>query len=192
MPNENVTVNRAAPTIVTLASDAVVLGGSVRDTATLSGGASPTGTITFNVFGPDNATCSGTPASTSTRTVSDNGSYTSDPYTPAATGRYRFVATYSGDANNAPAGPTACDDPNEDVDVTPVGATTTTTSTPGATTTTPGTQPPAVLGTQLTLPRTGAGVAAMSLVALIVMLSGGLLTVVTLRRRVTPEPPPEG
>lgn len=167
----------------------MALGGSIRDTAILAGGVNPTGTITFAVFGPDNATCAGTAASTSTRPVNGNGSYISEPYTPTATGKYRFVATYGGDANNSAAGPTACNDPDEDVDVTAVPTTTTTPPSVSGSTTTP----PTVQGTLLTLPRTGAAVAAMSLVAVIVMLAGGILTVVALRRRVTPvEPPREG
>ena len=103
----------ANPTIVTHASAPVPVGGTITDTATLAGGVNPTGTITFQVFGPNNATCAGIPAFTSTKTVAGNGNYTSDPFTVPAAGSYRFVATYSGDANNSPAGPTACPDANE-------------------------------------------------------------------------------
>ena len=112
-PAEAVVVSTGNPTIVTHASAPVTVGGTITDTATLAGGANPTGTITFEVFGPDNATCSGIPAFTSTKTVSGDGNYTSDPFTVPAAGAYRFVATYSGDANNSPAGPTACSDANE-------------------------------------------------------------------------------
>jgi uncharacterized repeat protein (TIGR01451 family) len=110
----------ATPTIATQASPSVPVGGQITDTGTLSGGTNPTGTITFTLFGPNDLTCSGTPAFTSTKTVSGNGSVTSDPFTPTAAGAYSWRAAYSGDANNPAAGPTACVDPAEAVVVTPV------------------------------------------------------------------------
>ncbi len=112
-PAESVVVSLANVTIVTHASSPVTVGGTVTDTATLAGGVSPTGTITFDVFGPNNATCTGIPAFTSVQTVNGNGNYTSSAFTVPAVGSYRFVATYSGDANNSPAGPTSCSDANE-------------------------------------------------------------------------------
>jgi hypothetical protein len=87
-------------------------GGGIADTANLVGGNAPTGTITFGLFGPDNSNCSGTAVFTSTPTVAGNGSYSSDPYTAVVAGTYRWVASYSGDANNNPA-TTACNDVNE-------------------------------------------------------------------------------
>jgi Bacterial Ig-like domain (group 3) len=108
-------VVKANPGIVTLVSSAsITIGASVTDTATLSGGNNPTGTITFTVFGPDNATCSGTGTTVSTETVNGNGNYTSDPFTPGAPGTYRWIASYSGDGNNE-AATTACNDPGETV-----------------------------------------------------------------------------
>ena len=112
-PAEAVVVSTANPTIVTAASPSVPVGGNITDTATLAGGVNPTGTITFQVFGPNNNTCAGIPAFTSTKAVAGNGNYTSAPFATPASGTYRFVATYSGDANNSPAGPTACLDPAE-------------------------------------------------------------------------------
>jgi hypothetical protein len=90
----------------------------VTDTAVLSGGQSPTGTITFSLYGPDNPTCGGAPAFSTSEAVAGNGTYTSDPFTPTASGTYRWVATYSGDANNTPVS-TACGDPAETVVVAP-------------------------------------------------------------------------
>lgn len=105
----------ATPAIVTQVSDAAItIGDSVTDTATLSGGVSPTGTITFNVYGPNDATCSGTATLVSTETVNGNGNYTSDSFTPPAVGTYLWIASYSGDANNA-AVSGACNDANETV-----------------------------------------------------------------------------
>ena len=103
-------------TLTTQASAAVQLGGLIHDTATLSGGVAPTGTITFQLFGPNDATCASAPAFTSTVTVSGNGSYASTNFTPTSTGTYRWTAAYSGDAANV-AAVTACNDTNEDVTV---------------------------------------------------------------------------
>jgi hypothetical protein len=105
----------------------------VTDTATLSGGAGPTGTITFSLYGPDDATCNGTPASTSTKTVNSSGDYTSDAAAPSAAGTYRWTAAYSGDANNHPA-VTACNDSDGSVVVT--GSPTATTNAASSVTTT--------------------------------------------------------
>jgi hypothetical protein len=66
------------------------------------------------VYGPNDATCSGAAAFTSTVTVSGNGSYTSAAFTPSAVGTYRWIAAYSGDARNLPSSG-ACGDPNEEV-----------------------------------------------------------------------------
>ena len=124
---ESVTVTQAAPTITTTASASVPAGGTISDSAVLAGGFSPTGTITFTVFGPNNATCTGTPFATSTVTVTGNGTYPSGPFTAAGAGTYRFVAVYSGDVNNASVA-SACGAANEAVTVTPAAPTITTTA----------------------------------------------------------------
>jgi hypothetical protein len=109
---------KASPTLITQASPSVLLGGPVYDTATLSGGNTPTGTITFRVYGPNDANCAGAPAFTTSASVTGNGNYTSASFTPPATGTYRWTAEYSGDAkNNGAASP--CDASNESVTVTP-------------------------------------------------------------------------
>ncbi|MGI8778285.1 MAG: hypothetical protein ACR2LJ_13100 [Acidimicrobiales bacterium] len=123
-PAEQVLVT-AVPTLTTTASATVPEGGTIHDTATLSGGITPTGTITFDLFGPDDTTCARPPIDTSTVNVAGNGSYPSPGFVtqingPAGPGIYRYVARYSGDANNAPVGPTACGDPAEAVVVTNV------------------------------------------------------------------------
>ncbi|MGH2719065.1 MAG: hypothetical protein ACRDJU_10840, partial [Actinomycetota bacterium] len=96
---------KSQPTLTTQASPSAPLGASVSATATLAFGTSPTGTILFSVYGPDNASCSGAPEVTSTATVSGNGSYASANYTPTGNGISRFTASYSGDASNFPVGP---------------------------------------------------------------------------------------
>jgi hypothetical protein len=108
-------VPKARTKILTkVSADAITIGGSVTDTATLSGGNNPTGTITFKVYGPNDATCSGATVFTSTVTVNGNGNYTSGTFTPGAVGTYRWIASYSGDAKNT-ASSGACGDQNEQV-----------------------------------------------------------------------------
>ena len=102
--NEQVTVNKANPTIttspnltsITLSSDTPPL---LTDTATLAGGYHETGTITFTLF------LGSTLVNTQTATVSGNGTYTTPtgytlPNTGTVTGTYQWDATYNGDGNN--------------------------------------------------------------------------------------------
>ena len=124
-----VTVNKASPGISTTASAAVVAGGSIFDTATLSGGNNPTGTITVRLYGPNDAACALAPIFTNGKTVAGNGSYQSDAFVVNVVGTYRWIASYSGDANNnAVAG--ACNDANESVVVTADSPSLTTVSSP--------------------------------------------------------------
>jgi hypothetical protein len=135
LASETFDVNKATPTIVTVASQAVEVGNPITDNATLSRGANPTGTITFKVYGPDNADCSGDPAHTSTVDVNrGNDTYTSHPFTPNEAGIYRWVAEYSGDSDNEGAS-TSCNDSGENVRVgkpPPAQPTLTTTASAGA------------------------------------------------------------
>ena len=115
-PNESSLVTQATPTITTQASPAVVVGGAITDTATLAGGINPSGNIVFTLFGPDNATCAGPAIFTSTKAVTANGNYTSDPFTVSAPGTYRWIGSYTGGNGNPPV-TTACNDANESVQV---------------------------------------------------------------------------
>ena len=118
--SETVTVTKATPTLRTQASASTPVNSPISDTATLVGGFNPTGTITFNLYGPNDATCA-TSVFTSTKAVSGNGWYTSGSFTPGVgqDGTYRWIATYSGDANNTAPAASSCSDPNESVVVTP-------------------------------------------------------------------------
>jgi hypothetical protein len=100
----------AQPQLTSSASQAVTIGGAIHDTAHLSGGSNPGGTITFRLYGPANSTCAGAPVFTSSVAVAGNGDYISQSFVPIAPGGYRWVVSYSGDAHNHPAGPTACGD----------------------------------------------------------------------------------
>jgi uncharacterized repeat protein (TIGR01451 family) len=123
----NTTVVAAAPALTTAASGPIVFGGTISDTATLSGGANATGTITFYAYGPDDTECAGPAAFVSGISVSGDNQYGSGSFQPLAAGTYRFVATYSGDDNNK-AVATACGDPNESVVVSKANTGTTVTS----------------------------------------------------------------
>jgi hypothetical protein len=101
--NETSTVSQAEPALTATANATAAIGGAIHGTATLASGTAPSGTITFQAFGPNDATCAGAPAYAKTVTVTGNGTYESGDFTPAAAGVYRWVASYSGDANNAPA-----------------------------------------------------------------------------------------
>jgi hypothetical protein len=113
-----VTITPAEPALSTaVVDDEVPLGEPVADAATLTGGAHPTGHVTFDLFGPDDASCSQPPVASTTHPVAGVGTYASAPATPTKPGGYRFVARYGGDADNV-AVSGACNDPNESVVVT--------------------------------------------------------------------------
>ena len=129
--NENVVVSRKSPTVVTQASASVEVGGQIHDTATLAGGFSPTGTITFNLYGPNNATCSGAPIFSSTVNVTlGNHAYDSASFTTTVAGTYRWIANYGGDANNN-ATANGCNGANENVVVSQANPTIDTLATEG-------------------------------------------------------------
>jgi hypothetical protein len=93
---------KAAPAITTTAGPGGAAGSTVTDTATLTGGYQPTGTIEFQLYAtPD---CSGSPVDDETLTVTGNGTYTTPTgATPAQAGTYSWTARYSGDTANTPA-----------------------------------------------------------------------------------------
>ena len=97
---------KAAPALTATASGGGPVGTTVTDTATLSGGYQPGGTIEFQLYPA--ADCSGTPVDDETVTVTGDGTYTTPAgATPAQPGTYSWTARYSGDAANTPA-VTAC------------------------------------------------------------------------------------
>ena len=74
-----------------------------NDDSTITGAtATATGTITFSLFGPSDATCAGSPAFTQTLVVNGNGTYstTNTTFLASALGTWRWQVSYSGDSNN--------------------------------------------------------------------------------------------
>jgi ice-binding like protein len=88
--------------ISTTPSPTAPSGANISDTATMSGGLSPSGTVVFTLFGPGDSTCKGAAVSTTTGTLAGQTA-SSGNVTAGAPGTYNWVATYSGDANNATA-----------------------------------------------------------------------------------------
>lgn len=117
--SSHTTVALASVGLTTHTSGGISLGGSFTDTAVLSGGVSPTGTVTFAFYPPGDTTCAA-PAVFTPPPVAVNGagSYTSAAFTPTQTGTYLSVATYSGDHNNSGA-TTSCGAAGESVVVSP-------------------------------------------------------------------------
>ncbi len=102
---EPVTVARATPSLPTTASGGGTVGTvTFNDSATVTGGYTPTGTITFNLYSPTQACGAGTPAFRETVPVSASGiASTSHTVVATAPGTWNWTAGYSGDANNSPA-----------------------------------------------------------------------------------------
>jgi hypothetical protein len=107
-------VTKATPAISTQASPGNLLGAPVRDVAALTGGANPTGDVTFRLYSDD--TCA-TEVFTSTNAVA-GPSATSGWFTPGAVDTYYWTATYNGDgSNNSSQSP--CNAANESVVIRP-------------------------------------------------------------------------
>jgi uncharacterized repeat protein (TIGR01451 family) len=125
-------VSPASPTLATTASPAVTLGTTaptLSDSAVLSGGFNPTGSIDFTLTGP------GGFSFTQTVPVSGNDTYTASttlPTTGTVAGTYTWTAHYGGDPNNSEASDQG--GPAEQTVVSPAGPTISTTPNPSTAT----------------------------------------------------------
>ena len=104
---------QTGPSLTTTPGGTVVLGSgsALTDTATLTGGINPTGTITFTLLDPNGKT-----VDTETATVNGNGTYSTPTGcvpsgTGTLTGTYEWSASYGGDSNNAGASSAAGAEP---------------------------------------------------------------------------------
>src|SRR5207247_2134951 len=116
-PGEPSVVTQATPLLTTAAPPPSTPLFRSSDAATLAGGSGTlSGTITFTLYGPNDATCGNAAIFTNTKAVVSSGggtgTATSNPFTPSQAGTYRWRASYSGDTNNA-ATATACNDSGE-------------------------------------------------------------------------------
>ncbi|MGI8803911.1 MAG: Ig-like domain repeat protein, partial [Solirubrobacteraceae bacterium] len=138
-PSETVVANRAFVSLATQATPSTITAGSAfHDVATFGptppGAGAPTGSVRFDVYGPGNQTCADPAQFTSSVTVPPSGGQVVSPdFVPIATGTYRVVARYSGDANYSAVG-SACSDPAEAVVVNSSQLSITSQVTPGQTT----------------------------------------------------------
>jgi hypothetical protein len=98
--SELLVVTKKKPSIATtLSAPTIEVGGTVHDSATLSGAtATAGGTVTYTVY--TNDTCTDGAQSAGTKTVNNAVVPDSDPITFNQTGNFYWQAVYSGDANN--------------------------------------------------------------------------------------------
>ncbi len=116
---ETVTITKAQPAITTVTAPTVAARTPITDTAAVTGRVNPVpgATISFRLYGVNDPTCTAAPVFTSTVAIASNGTATSGPYTPSFAGTYKWIATYDGDANNAPVAG-VCGDAGETATVT--------------------------------------------------------------------------
>ncbi len=100
LPCEPLTITKASPNIVTsLSSASIVVGNSVYDTATISAGYNPTGTVQYEYF--SGSSCGGSPTNVGSAvqiTRETIPSSNSQQFNSA--GSYSWMAVYGGDQNN--------------------------------------------------------------------------------------------
>jgi len=99
---------RTQPSISTTPNPTTANSGvTVKDSATLSGGDHPTGTITFTLYDPSDVS-----KYTESVDVNGNGTYaTVHGFTAGVAGTWHWKAEYSGDENNLPVASNAADEP---------------------------------------------------------------------------------
>ncbi len=78
-------------------------------TATIAGTGGAGGTLTFRAYGPSDPHCQLGATAASTQTVTGDGTYSSTPIDPPASGTYSFIASYLG--GNGSTVETACGEP---------------------------------------------------------------------------------
>ena len=118
---ETLVVSPVAPSFSTSAITPLAPGAtSAKDTATLTGASNPTGTVTFTLYSDASCTTMVGSTASSAWTPNGGGSYSATgtvTYTFSTAGTYYWVASFVGDANNAPA-KTHCGDAGETLNVT--------------------------------------------------------------------------
>ena len=99
--SEAVTIAKSSPTLPTTPSPASgSIGAVLNDSATVSGGSNPTGSVTFSLYGPGDTTCTGTVLLTQTVSLTGGTAATTGGYTTTQAGTYNWTAHYGGDSNN--------------------------------------------------------------------------------------------
>jgi hypothetical protein len=108
----------ATPTLATVPSAGGAIGTVLTDTANLTGAVSPTGTMTFVLYGPSTSvTCNAgdldlaQAVAVTTNSTTTGSATTSIGFTTTKPGTYYWRVEYSGDTYNNLVGPTACGEP---------------------------------------------------------------------------------
>jgi hypothetical protein len=96
-----VTVVRDTPDLTPSVPPTIPVGGQLSAAFTLAG-THPDGSLTFDLFGPADPDCTGTPKYTNTIGVNGNGVYQSPAVAASEAGTYRWKASYGGDEDNDP------------------------------------------------------------------------------------------
>jgi hypothetical protein len=95
-------INNHPAITTTLSAETIVVGGTVHDSASLTGAtADAGGTVTYTVY--SDSTCTTSYADAGTKTVTNGVVPDSNAITFNSTGDFYWQASYSGDANNDPA-----------------------------------------------------------------------------------------
>jgi hypothetical protein len=99
---EPFTVAKASPTLPTTPSPTSgAFGAILNDSATVTGGYNPTGSVTFSLWDPDQATCTGTARYTETVPLSSGSATTTNTtFLTDKAGTWNWTASYGGDTNN--------------------------------------------------------------------------------------------
>lgn len=130
--DELVTMTKATPTMSTIPSVGGVLGTAVHDQVLVKNGSSPTGTVSFSLYGPNDPNCTGADLVSNLagfKNVSlDPTGVSSASFTPTQAGTYDWMVSYSGDGSNTPVAIHGCG--VETVAITKLTPTISTTTTP--------------------------------------------------------------
>jgi hypothetical protein len=134
-PGESSIVEQALPGITTSATSTQLVGGNIKDIATLSGLIKPTGTgtVTFRLY--RDSECKTEVFSSTVSGIVANGPVASGEYPANAAGTYFWTASYSGDANNKAVSTTCGEAGESSVVEQPAITTPATPATPSLTTT---------------------------------------------------------
>ena len=99
---EVVTIGKHSTGLTSTPSPGGVTGTVIFDTARVSNGIDPGGTVSFSLYSPADASCSGAAIFTSTVALLADGTAKSATFSGTKTaGTYNWIASYSGDVNNA-------------------------------------------------------------------------------------------
>ncbi len=101
--SEQLVVTKGTPSISTVISPAgpIAIGAQAHDTSSLAGASNPTGTVSYKLYSDNQCESQVADLTPASNTVSSSTLPDSKPYTFNTAGTFYFVATYSGDGNNA-------------------------------------------------------------------------------------------